>query len=247
MLQRRIDRRFRCRFQRAHQGRTDPAIAAACLRQRIFGAADAGLHEDRPVQRHQAVLILKRLGVITGKHCRLKLGTKARRDIGGDRNAADAAMGVKAERRAILARQLDKILAAGNALFGNPIEFAGRILDADDILMRFDQRTHGFRRHARYFAAITCGDTFAFRKPDARHILGTIEKAGGDVQRSIMVGDSINDILAARNAAVPSIGVTFGYTDVPMVELEPDVVIDDFAALTPALFEKLVSKGAAAA
>ena len=99
----------------------------------------------------------------------------------------------------------------------------------------------------RYFAAITCGDTFPFRKPDARHILGTIEKAGGDPQRSVMVGDSINDILAAKNAAVPSIGVTFGYSDVPMAELEPDVVIDDFTALTPALFEQLVAKGAAAA
>nr|WP_272871367.1 HAD family hydrolase [Agrobacterium tumefaciens] len=99
----------------------------------------------------------------------------------------------------------------------------------------------------RYFAAITCGDTFSFRKPDARHILGTIEKAGGDSRRSIMVGDSVNDILAARNAAVPSIGVTFGYSDVPMAELEPDVVIDDFTELTPALFEELVAKGAAAA
>lgn len=98
-----------------------------------------------------------------------------------------------------------------------------------------------------YFAAITCGDTFEFRKPDARHILGTIEKAGGDPERTVIVGDSINDILAAKNANVPSIGVTFGYTDVPMAELEPDVVIDDFDALTPALFEKLIERGAAAA
>lgn len=99
----------------------------------------------------------------------------------------------------------------------------------------------------RYFAAITCGDTFAFRKPDARHILGTIEKAGGDSRRSIMVGDSINDILAAKNAGVPSIGVTFGYTDVPMAELEPDVVIDDFAALTPDLVGRLLTGRDAAA
>lgn len=99
----------------------------------------------------------------------------------------------------------------------------------------------------RYFAAITCGDTFAFRKPDARHILGTIEKAGGDPQRAIMVGDSINDILAAKNAAVPSIGVTFGYSDVPMAELEPDVVIDDFAALTPDLVGRLLTGRDAAA
>ena len=98
-----------------------------------------------------------------------------------------------------------------------------------------------------YFAAITCGDTFAFRKPDARHILGTIEKAGGDPQRAIMVGDSINDILAAKNAAVPSIGVTFGYSDVPMTELEPDVVIDDFAALTPDMVGRLLTGRDAAA
>nr|WP_245364656.1 HAD family hydrolase [Agrobacterium tumefaciens] len=99
----------------------------------------------------------------------------------------------------------------------------------------------------RYFAAITCGDTFSFRKPDARHILGTIERAGGDPQRTIMVGDSINDILAAKNAAVPSVGVTFGYTDVPMAELEPDVVIDDFAALTPDLVRRLLTGRNAAA
>lgn len=97
------------------------------------------------------------------------------------------------------------------------------------------------------FAVITCGDTFEWRKPDARHILGTIEKAGGDLARSVMIGDSVNDILAARNAQVPSIGVTFGYTDVPMAELEPDVVIDSFDELDSALVERLLSKRAAAA
>ncbi len=97
------------------------------------------------------------------------------------------------------------------------------------------------------FAAITCGDTFEWRKPDGRHILGTIEKAGGDASRSVMVGDSVNDILAARNANVPSIGVTFGYTDVPMAELEPSVVIDSFEALDAALVERLLAQRAAAA
>ena len=69
----------------------------------------------------------------------------------------------------------------------------------------------------------------------------------GEQQFEIMVGDSINDILAARNASVPSIGVTFGYTDVPMAELEPDVVIDDFAALTPDLVGRLLTGRDAAA
>jgi len=50
-----------------------------------------------------------------------------------------------------------------------------------------------------------------------------------------MVGDSINDIAAARDAGVPVIAVTFGYTDTPVVELGADLVIEDFAELVPAL------------
>ncbi|MGN8151799.1 phosphoglycolate phosphatase [Agrobacterium sp. 22094] len=97
------------------------------------------------------------------------------------------------------------------------------------------------------FETMTCGDTFEWRKPDARHILGTIEKAGGDVTRSVMVGDSVNDILAAKNAKIPSIGVTFGYTDVPMAELGPDVTIDRYDTLDAALVERLLAQRVAAA
>lgn len=97
-----------------------------------------------------------------------------------------------------------------------------------------------------YFAATTCGDTFEWRKPDARHILGTIEKAGGELARSVMVGDSLNDIASAKNAQIPSVGVTFGYTDVPMAELGPDVVIDSYDELDAALIERLIKQRAAA-
>jgi phosphoglycolate phosphatase len=97
------------------------------------------------------------------------------------------------------------------------------------------------------FAATTCGDTFAFRKPDARHISGTIERAKGNPARSVMIGDSINDILAARNASVPSIGVTFGYSDVPVSALNPDHVISHFDELTAELVENLITAGSKAA
>ena len=93
------------------------------------------------------------------------------------------------------------------------------------------------------FAAITGGDTFPVRKPDARHILGTIERAGGDREKSVMIGDSINDILAARNAGIPSIAVTFGYSDVPVHELEPDHVIDGFDELTADLIGRAIAEG----
>jgi phosphoglycolate phosphatase len=93
-----------------------------------------------------------------------------------------------------------------------------------------------------YFDAITGGDTFPVRKPDAQHLLGTIERAGGDPSRSVMVGDSINDILVARNAKIPSIAVPFGYSDVGVETLGPDHIIAHFDELTPALIEGLLAK-----
>ncbi|ABC91161.1 phosphoglycolate phosphatase protein [Rhizobium etli CFN 42] len=96
-----------------------------------------------------------------------------------------------------------------------------------------------------YFEAITGGDTFQYRKPDARHLTGTIERASGDISRTVMIGDSINDIAVARNAAVPSIAVPFGYSDVPVSSLDPDVIITHYDELTPELVEGLL-KGSAA-
>jgi phosphoglycolate phosphatase len=91
------------------------------------------------------------------------------------------------------------------------------------------------------FAAITGGDTFPLRKPDASHIYGTIERAGGNKTRSIMIGDSINDILAARNAEIPSVAVDFGYSDVPVETLSPSRVISHFDQLTVDLVEELLA------
>lgn len=79
--------------------------------------------------------------------------------------------------------------------------------------------------------AICGGDTFPVRKPDAGHLLGTIAAAGGDPAHAVMVGDSRADIDAARNAGVPVVAVTFGYTDHPVSELGPDVIIEHFDAL----------------
>ena len=91
-----------------------------------------------------------------------------------------------------------------------------------------------------YFDAITGGDTFEYRKPDARHLTGTIDRAGGDIARTVMIGDSVNDIAVAKNAAVPSIAVPFGYSDVPVSSLDPDVIIMHYDELTPELVERLL-------
>ncbi len=81
------------------------------------------------------------------------------------------------------------------------------------------------------FAAICGRDTFPFFKPDPRHLTLTIDKAGGVVDGSIMVGDSITDVSTAKAAGVPSIAVSFGYTDIPPHDLGADALVHSFADL----------------
>lgn len=91
-----------------------------------------------------------------------------------------------------------------------------------------------------YFTTIAGGDTFAFRKPDPAHILATVERAGGTPDKVLMIGDSINDILAARNGNIPSIAVPFGYSDVPVETLGASHVMRHFDELTIELVDRLV-------
>jgi phosphoglycolate phosphatase len=81
------------------------------------------------------------------------------------------------------------------------------------------------------FKAIVGADQAPRPKPDASHLLHTIEQAGGDPTRALMVGDSINDVLAARNAKVPVVLVSFGYTDIPPADMDSDALIDRFDEL----------------
>lgn len=79
-----------------------------------------------------------------------------------------------------------------------------------------------------YFATITCGDSFPYKKPDPRHLFSTCKLMNVDPTDAIMVGDSINDIEAARTAKILSVGVTFGYTKTSMTDLSPDLIINHF-------------------
>lgn len=89
------------------------------------------------------------------------------------------------------------------------------------------------------FAAICGQDTFAFRKPDPRHLTETIRLAGGDPERAVMVGDSGTDIDTAKRAGIPVVAVDFGYTDRHVREYEPSRVISHFDELTLALADRL--------
>jgi phosphoglycolate phosphatase len=90
------------------------------------------------------------------------------------------------------------------------------------------------------FAAICGADTFGVAKPDPAILRQTVARAGGEMSSTIMVGDAGPDIGVARRAGVPVIGVSFGYTDVPVSELKPDRVIDHMRELKGAI-ESLTS------
>ena len=50
----------------------------------------------------------------------------------------------------------------------------------------------------------------------------TIRRAGGELHRAVMVGDSRTDVRTARAANVPVIAVDFGYSKVSVATLHPD-------------------------
>lgn len=85
------------------------------------------------------------------------------------------------------------------------------------------------------FDAVKGADSFAFRKPDGRHLIETIRAAGGDPAHAVMIGDTPTDVGAARNANVPVIAVTFGYGATPAHDLGADCLIDSFAQLDRAV------------
>jgi len=87
------------------------------------------------------------------------------------------------------------------------------------------------------FAAICGADTFGVAKPDPAILKQTVARAGGDMSATIMVGDAGPDIGVARRAGVPVIGVSFGYTEVPIAELKPDRLIHHMRDLPGAVVE----------
>jgi phosphoglycolate phosphatase len=85
------------------------------------------------------------------------------------------------------------------------------------------------------FAAVIGATSVAAAKPDAGHVHATLAAAGGEAASAAFVGDSATDVGAARNAGLPVVLVSFGYTDTPAHALGGDVVIDHYDALVPAL------------
>jgi len=90
---------------------------------------------------------------------------------------------------------------------------------------------------AEYFEYIAGCDTFDFNKPDPRHLTNVVEILGGNINKTIMVGDSEVDSQSAYNAKVPFILVEDGYTEKSVDQIPHDILVKDFKN-----FEKIIEK-----
>lgn len=112
------------------------------------------------------------------------------------------------------------------AIITNKIEaYARKLLEALGMISRFD--------------IILGGDTLGpgRAKPapdmiDTAILMSGLKDSGG---RFAMVGDSSYDVRAARNAKVPVVAVSFGYSDMPAQDLCADAVIDHYDELVSVL------------
>lgn len=92
-----------------------------------------------------------------------------------------------------------------------------------------------------YFGAIVGMDTICVAKPDPRIYGETLRQLGMNGGPTVMIGDSETDVLTARAAGVPVIGVTFGYTPMPVAAFRPDYLADSYEELWPLIERALDS------
>ena len=88
-----------------------------------------------------------------------------------------------------------------------------------------------------YFEYVAGSNTFDYCKPDPRHLTNVIEILGGEIKRSIMIGDSETDANAGKNAGIPVILLEDGYTEKNTTEIYHNHLIKDFIGI-----EKIISK-----
>lgn len=109
---------------------------------------------------------------------------------------------------------LDKYRQAGvpmAILTNKPVRFSQEIVDGLGL--------------GRHFFRVYGGNSFEQKKPHPIGIETLLREAGATRAGTLMVGDSAVDVRTARNAAVRSVGVTWGFQPESLAEEPPDVMI----------------------
>ena len=88
-----------------------------------------------------------------------------------------------------------------------------------------------------FFEYVAGHNTFEYCKPDPRHLTSVVEILGGDIKKTLMIGDSETDANAAKNAGIPVILLEDGYTEKNTTEIYHNHLIKDFIDI-----EKIITK-----
>lgn len=177
---------------------------------------------------------------------------QARTLIGGGAKAM-LARGLAAEKRDSSPAQLDKLfvdfinyysehIADRSRPFPGLEQTLDRLIDDGFKLAVCTNKLEGLSRKllealrlTQRFAFICGQDTFGAPKPNPDTLRKTVAATSGSMSDAFMIGDSETDVLTARAAGVPVIGVDFGYTPRPIAEFRPDRVIGHFNELSDAI------------
>ena len=92
-----------------------------------------------------------------------------------------------------------------------------------------------------YFGVVISQDDVKQCKPHAQHVFETIKAVKGKISSSVFVGDSETDMLAAKNAGIPGVCVTYGYCHVPYQDLNANCLLSSFFDLPKALNSMQIS------
>ena len=88
-----------------------------------------------------------------------------------------------------------------------------------------------------FFEYVAGHNTFDYCKPDPRHLTTVVEIIDGDLEKTLMIGDSESDANAAKDAGIPVILLEDGYTEKKTTEIYHNHLIKDFIGI-----EKIVAK-----
>ena len=81
------------------------------------------------------------------------------------------------------------------------------------------------------FGTLVGADTLPVRKPDPAPYIAAVERLGGRVAASMLVGDTQTDRLTGLAAGVPVALVTFGPEGRGVARFDPEALLDDYADL----------------
>ena len=115
-------------------------------------------------------------------------------------------------------RQLSELRVPMAVCTNKPTNFSRKILE--------------FLELSVHFRAIVGPDLAGARKPDAQHVLRTLEEAGCTVHGALFVGDMPIDVQAARNTGIDVAVVASGSSSyAQLVNAHPDHMLDRFSDL----------------